>query len=114
MKPKSWRTPQRNKIVSDAAITATGWRDGLSTTITFVFTRPHPTVTPGTGPALKYGGRCVDSGRYDDGSGSDCIHCAGLPERGDREIETGGHRNCEAVIAVAQGIDLEEDLAVGK
>ena len=46
--------PHRNRIVSDAAMTATGWRDGLRTMIAFVFTRPQPSVTPGTGPALKY------------------------------------------------------------
>jgi hypothetical protein len=46
--------PHRNRIVSDTAMTATGWCDGLRTTIALVFTRPQPSVTPGTGPALKY------------------------------------------------------------
>ena len=50
---KGGTDPHRNRIVSDAATTETGWRDGLRITIAFIFTRPQPSVTPGTGPALK-------------------------------------------------------------
>ena len=39
----------------------------------------------------------------------DGVQAAGLSQRGDLEIQAGGDRHREAVIAVAQGVDLDED-----
>ena len=86
-------------------MTATGWCDGLRTIIAFVFTRPQPSVTPGTGPALKYAlGPWIPTETMVPAATG--VQVAGLSERGNLEIQTSRYRYRESAIAVAQGVGL--------